>query len=486
MYDRLDGDERRCYDGLHCLMNEFQMRQYLMLGTRGERDEWIDRFWKMLDPTPATKENENRTEHEERCRKAQARYPKEGFPGYDHRGETLIRFGEPDWIDEVPPRLAEAESNIERFYLKMPGEVWHYGKLRMVVPFEEVNLNGECTYYMALKTIGRQEAEGFARRTGGNIFSSDLFGPLTENNIYSPGNISELSFASTDELVRFYDHIDNNRHFHTADIDRDQLECYFDLTSFRGGGNELRAELNFEVPIRELVLEKKGAAHNSKIEVRVVAFDIDMNEVASSSEEVDILLPESVPWSSRSLIPAQFTLSLPPGYYRFGLEVRDLKSKKHGCYRMTRMLESLEGKPCMSDIQFASAIGSAMDGGAFVKGPLRVVPHPLHAYKRPDPLKCYFEIYGLDIDTEGRAFYSIEYSIEPMEKRRWGPVLLDEDVAISSRFETSGYGSTQYQHIEIDTGELWKGAFRLKIKVMDRRTRESTSREARFSILETS
>jgi hypothetical protein len=112
------------------------------------------------------------------------------------------------------------------------------------------------------------------------------------------------------------------------------------------------------------------------------------------------------------------------------------------------------------------------------------VPHPLHAYRKRETVKCYFEIYGLDTDSEDFAFYSVEYSIAPRERRRWGPVLKDEGTAISSRFETSAYGSTQREHIEIDTGELWEGSFRLRIRILDRRTREAIEKVARFSVID--
>lgn len=482
-YLRLEKFEREYYRGLKYLMNEYQKRQYLSLPTRNERDEWLECFWKMVDPTPATEKNERRTEHSERVRAASERYPAKGFPGWDCRGETLIRFGEPDWITAVPAKLVDAESNRQRFYRKMPGEVWHYTKLKMVVPFEEVNLDGECTYYMAVKAIDRQTAYELR---GENIQNSEMFSDLLESYAYSPANIEELSFAGIDELLTFYSYLENGRYFHAADTERDPLRCYFDLAAFKGGGGKLRTEISFEIPAHELTFEKREDLLCSRLEAKVMVFDIKMNEVISSREVVDLKFPEASIEVSNWLIPAQFILTLDPGYYRFGLEVKDRGSKKHGCYRMSRNIEPLGDDLCLSDIQFASAIGPIDDKETFIKGPIRVVPHPLHTYRTNDPVKIYFEIYGLSTDADDFAFYSVEYSIEPKEKRRWGPVLVDERSVISSKFETSAYGSTQYEHVEIDASELWKGAFRLRVRVMDRRTRETAEREASFSILEPS
>ncbi len=55
---------------------------------------------------------------------------------------------------------------------------------------------------------------------------------------------------------------------------------------------------------------------------------------------------------------------------------------------------------------------------------------------------------------------------------------------ISSSFETSGYGPRQPQRLEIATGELREGQYRLNVQVMDRRTRETVKRTAVFAILE--
>jgi hypothetical protein len=95
----------------------------------------------------------------------------------------------------------------------------------------------------------------------------------------------------------------------------------------------------------------------------------------------------------------------------------------------------------------------------------------------------YFEIYGLDTDGEGRAFYRIEYRIDPLTKRRAGPVLEESEAAVSSSFETSGFGAIQPQHLSIATGNLWEGAFRITIRVTDRRTLRVAERSATFSVI---
>ena len=162
----------------------------------------------------------------------------------------------------------------------------------------------------------------------------------------------------------------------------------------------------------------------------------------------------------------------------------DRRTKKHGVFLASRNIAPLGDTLCVSDIQLASSIEEAGNRTSFIKGALRVIPHPVHAYRKPDPVRFYFEIYGLDVDDEDFGFWEVEYSVEPKEKRRRGPVYKDAGTVMSSKFNASGFGSTQHERLEIDSGELWEGSFRLRVRVMDRRTREYVKTMTSFSILE--
>jgi GWxTD domain-containing protein len=477
LYSHLDRYEKRRYEGLRYLMNDHQKMHYLTLPTRKERDDWIARFWRLNDPTPATKKNERRLEHDKRVKDAQEQYPKVEFPYVDHRGETLIRFGKPRVIADVPGNIGFSAENSRNAPqdIKMPGEVWHYPRLSMVVPFEDVNLSGEHVYFMEIKT---------ATTLHPSTMMTDYYSDYLESMTYSSSNVYELFFSASPQLLNFYTNLENNRHFHEADLARVHLPCYFDITSFKGGGGKVRTEVNFEIPARELTYEMVKEGWQTDFEVKVAVYDMNMEEVVSGMDVVDIDLPELPEADSPWLLPAQFILTLDPGYYRFGLEVRDRRSKKHGAFLVSRNIESKGDSFSVSDIQLASSIEEAGSRTSFIKGPLRVIPHPVHAYRKPDPIKFYFEIYGLDLDDEDFGFWEVEYSVEPKEKRRKGPVYEDKSTVMSSKINASGFGSTQYERLEIDSDELWEGSFRLRIRVMDRRTRKSVETQTSFSILE--
>ena len=210
--------------------------------------------------------------------------------------------------------------------------------------------------------------------------------------------------------------------------------------------------------------------------------DDSLREVASGEDCIDIAAPAGAR-RGPALVPGQIILPLKPGHYHVGIEARATNSKRRAVFKTDVNIPVYASSPCVSEIQFAADIRETEETRRFQKGTLQVVPHPLHAYRTPAPIVFYFEIYGLDTDEEGKAFYRVEYRIIPLEKKRWGPVLQDVPANVGSALETSGYGSTQPQRLSIATNELWEGPFRLDVTVTDRRTFKTAAQSAKFSII---
>ena len=95
--------------------------KYIQEGeTREERMERFKEFWEKRDPTPATRDvNEKMDEYYHRIDIANKNYPGD-TPGWQtDRGHTLIWYGEPDQIDR-----SNANTNG-----KQPYEIWHYHRI---------------------------------------------------------------------------------------------------------------------------------------------------------------------------------------------------------------------------------------------------------------------------------------------------------------------------------------------------------------------
>lgn len=497
---KLPPEERLTYFGLQYILSKYQIRQFLSLDSGTERREWLERYWIDNDPTPATEINERRIEHEKRVTLARKLFGMKKAPGWDKRGETLIRYG-------MPGYRAQTFGDIGFYRMVPPGEMWYYESLDILVQFHNYNLKGEFIY--AIEPMGLTARQILDRlklviehsrnhEMAGIILTPEEIGAISN---FNPDKIDHMAdpdvrMATPKDLIaggdvertrrsanNFYKYLKEKPVIYSFELDAAILPVYFDVTAFRGGPDRIRTEVNIEVPAGELRFIHREGMLSADVELKVLVRDFEMNPVASASDRLRASQAGQT-FTGPSHIPGQALVTLEPGYYRIGLEVTDLHSGRRGSYRTNLELTSFERSLSLSDIQFASSIRETEQNTRFVKGNLQVVPHPLHAYRIPFPVILYFEIYGLDTDTEGLAFYEVEYRIIPLEKRRRGAVLEEVPTAISSRFETTGFGSMQTQRLEIATDNLWKGSFELAVTVRDRRTRLTVEERARFSILE--
>jgi hypothetical protein len=391
-----------------------------------------------------------------------------------------------------------------------PGEMWYYNRLDMTVLFHDFNLNGihifaiEPQAMSARETLDKMRAmaeyaklmpvEETQYDTGDALMALKNFNPDNIDYVASPDTRAQLATSTFEDVVRqdqllesknnFFMYLEEKPTIYSFEMDEDLLPVAFDVTSFNGGSGKVRMDVNFEVPTRELLFHRKDGLLSAEVELRVLVRDLDMKEVASGTEFTGATQEGGQTFDGPAYIPGQVAVTLDPGYYRIGMEIHDKNSGRMGVYRTNVELPPLSKGLSLSDILFASTITRVGETVRYQKGNLQVVPHPLHAYKIPYPLTFYFEIYGLVTDDEDMALFSVEYRVVPVSKKKTGLTLEEIPTAVESRFETSGFGASQPQRLEIATDNLWEGSFRLIVTVMDRRTRESVQKSATFSILE--
>ncbi len=500
---KIEPEERLAYFGLRYSLTDFEKRDFLIQPTREERGAWLERWWAMNDPTPATPENERRTEHDLRVRIARSEFGMKKAPGWDKRGECLIRWG---W----PGVRAHFPANIGFYRMLPPGGVWYYNRLDMTIMFHDFNLNGihifaiEPQAMTARETLDKMRAvaeysklmpiEDTQFDTQRSFAALQHFNPDNIDYIASPDVRAQLATTSFEDVVEkekldesknnFFKYLEEKPTIYSFEMDEKLIPVAFDVTSFSAGGGKVRTEINFEIPTAELQFEKNDGMLRSEVELKVLVRDLGMKEVASASDVTGVSQEGGNTFQGPAYIPGQVAVTLDPGYYRLGIEARDAKSGRMGVYRANVEIPPMDGGLAMSDILFASTITAVDRTVRYQKGNLQVIPHPLHAYRIPYPLRFYFEIYGLDTDAEGYALYEVDYRVVPVTKKRSGLTLEDVPTAIESSFESSGFGSTQPQRLEISTENLWEGSFRLIVRIMDRRTRESVEKISNFSILE--
>jgi GWxTD domain-containing protein len=119
---QLDPKSRDFISKVRYTITPEERRAFLAL-LDGDREAFVEDFWKRRDPTPATADNEYRTEYFSRIEQANHLFSGGAAPGWlQDRGRIYITLGPPDHRETYPRGVT--------FY-GVPTEIWWYGFFTM-------------------------------------------------------------------------------------------------------------------------------------------------------------------------------------------------------------------------------------------------------------------------------------------------------------------------------------------------------------------
>lgn len=515
---------------LQYLMNGYQLQQFFALPSDTLRRDWITRFWAKHDPTPATPKNEMKTEHYLRADIAQSEFQIAEFPGWDKRGEVLIRYGFPDYRGTMPPEVTARK-------VHAPGELWFYKRHQMIVQFRDESMLGNFKYaitplgdaegvspelmefltYDSEQTIQEQIPAQYLEfyeapelNDPGKRWTKmdEVFKGLPQNSPLRPrvhGTREEIDDNASPDYARnlpanpsdvFY--ADEAREYasnfegvledtpssYPFNFAKTSFTFYFGVDQFRGGDGVNRIEVNLEFPVQP-VEGKSLPARNYQAEAVVM----DENYQVIERKKRDIALPSTMarPDGGR-LMPAQIVFSLPRGYYRVAVNMSDLDVKHSSAYRTNVSSRNFDEELALSDILFAQKIAPTAELSPFSRGALEVVPHPIRRYAVGTPVPVYFEIYGLDLEERGQSDYEVEYRVVPSsdDKKSIFDRFDGGETVFASRFEGSGFNANEPLHLTIKSENLKPGLYDFIVRVKDELSQSETYRQASFRIVEKS
>ncbi|HET6350064.1 MAG TPA: GWxTD domain-containing protein [Candidatus Krumholzibacteria bacterium] len=513
---------------LQYLMNGYQLRQFFRLPDDEARRQWIIRFWRANDPTPTTPENEMRTEHYLRVDIARADFGRPEWPGWDKRGEVMIRYGFPDYRGEL-------ESEVTARKVHPPGELWFYRRHQMMIRFSDFNLNGNYIYditpfgdaqdstpdlaeflvYDTHQSIQEQIPPQYldmyrapeVEDTGVNwtplkeaeyglepkrylrprmegqteditaVTSGDWLRSLPNN----PSDVFQKEKA-VELAANFQGVLEDTPSSYPFNFQKRSCPFYFDVEQFRGGEGVNRVEVNLEVLVQP-TSTPKVTRRNYTAEATVM--DENYNIVGKQDQHL------AVPTSSDSptrLMPAQVFFTVPSDYYRVAVTVTDTDSSRSSAYRTTVHPRDFDHALAMSDILFAQRIAPVSETSPFARGPIEVIPHPIRRYAVGSPVSVYFEIYNLGLDQGGQSGYEVQYRVVPHtgKKQRFIDRFNGPETVVSSSFKGSGFKSTEPLHVAIKSENLKPGLYDFLITIKDEYWQSIVHRAGTFRIVEPS
>jgi len=447
---------------------------------------WIDAWWNARDPIPTDADNEAREEHEQRVLTAQAKFGRGAWPGWDDRGEVLIRYGAP----AVQTRL---DADVVPPGIYVPAEmVWYYPQFNVYARFFDTGFNGYAQYMETVYTPPSERARS-DRRTMASKYGTDV--PMdymdVDMSMLDAGDVNTPMAGSDGDrfLARVYGYYDLEEKMpavYSFDYPSMHIPAFFSVQSFRGGDGVDRVDVNTE--FHTPVLPIKAGSHCRRFVTTSVFWSQSGQELARVVR-TDSVGTGLFALDSLATVLSQITMTLPSGTYRMAVTVQEEGSGRFATARRTALCHDMEGGIAMSDLSLARSIGPAREDSPFNRGPLEVVPCPSGVYRMGQSVPVYFEVYHVGMNHSGARAYAVEYTIKPKSPRRrslWSRWFGhgEEPMQVRSGFDTVAMGPDDYVHVSASTRSLWPGEFVLEVAVTDGASSRRVVRSATFRLVE--
>jgi GWxTD domain-containing protein len=416
-----------------------------------ERQEILRLVWASLDPTPTTERNERKLAHYQRLAYAREHFAIPQDPGWDRRGELLLRYGPPQVRQIIAPDIVPV------FGFVPAKEVWGYPWLGMSFRMADAMLRGDFQ-----EDAGRTHSSrpDFAYGTG----SLDAGTSSSLADVTLQATAEADAFRRQKELGKGLHALDERTHAFRLDDGGERLDYVFETLDFAGReSNRTRLEVNFQIDAASLSYQPVGDREVAEIDVEVAAKTMDYREVERTRHT---LRNEAQGRGSRVLVVLdQAVLELEPGDYRLALSVRDTHSGDVGVFTSVKRVRDLSpGQLRISDLQIASAVQVSRTGHRFSKGEYFVVPNPTGVVRQGSPLFVYFEIYGLGLSPTGTALYTIELSVgDQVDGKSDG----GSASRVSTEYMVQGRSRTAQESLGLESSDLAAGRCVIEIEVRD-------------------
>lgn len=420
-----------------------------------ERAEMMPVVWAARDPTPTTDRNERKEAHYRRLAYAREHFASSRPPGWDRRGELLIRYGSPQVRSVSIGSIEMGQRAIP------PGEFWIYATLGLAFRLEDPLQHGE--FVDAVDWIpGNIPGPGNGPIDLG-MTMSDGGGPAVEAEIAGNriGGMTDRGRVALREDTESYVH----------DHGGARLDFVFDVLDFASDEpGKTAVEVNFLLDAGDVRYRKDGDRFVADLDVSVVAKSADYREIARAEHALRAgHAPHEVP----EFVLDRARVDLPPGDCRLAVQVRDRTSGNIGIYTTTTTVRAFPpGELSLSDLQLALRVERTASAHRLAKGDRLVVPNPSGQAAAVATAHVYFEIYGLTPSVTGTAGYALALSVR---SNAGG----DERVFAATSYEGRTKGATARESIELDLAALAPGTWEIDVEVRDLLT-DRTARQTRL------
>ncbi len=427
--ERLPDEERQQVESLAEVMRRDDAREYMRL-EEDDREEFNDRYWLLSDPLYLTEANERRLEHLSRVAYADLRFsaPEVGLRGWQtDQGIIFVRYGYPMSIASFG---ASPYISGNPYAVGQRSIIWSYGYDGPVFIFRQMPGYLNARFAGDYKFI----AENYR-----------YLQPVTYANIPSIPELIDLPI----QLARFRGE--------TPDEVALEVHAALPLEEFARGLDMQEGEIETGLFLINAAGEKVVRRTNTE----TLEYDEspDINEYRS------------------------WRIILSPGQELVAaVEARDAVTWRSAAARKSFVAEAYpEDSLKLSDILVADYIKPLVEEPV-KRSDYEVWPNAALEYRSGDPVHIYYEIYGLETDSEGFAFYDVSIQLKVKSIARSGIGAIIGDLADAWGFSIVGDDRLELQfsrevkmdgrdrvteYLSLDPQEVPPGQYEIRLRIWD-------------------
>lgn len=459
------------------LLTEEGQKTYDMITDSSARAEWENRFWKTLDPTPTTPENERYEEYLRRFDFARKHYSNIISPLYlDDRAKYYIKYGEPDDFVE------SMGGGVERNY--RDNMTWAYYGLNLFIDFVEREFYGYQEAYDLSEAV-RSTSHNVKAYIAAQLYAEreDLHPRYAHfRDIESSRDISGINEFFTEagyivEEKRAALAVSPPHEYH-YDYKAEPLSASLKCANFRDDDQKTRVEFYYSVPLREITFVP-GQTYplESHLDKRISITNRDLKEVLNKADRLLLGAANQNQVKDNTYIN-QHEEILAPGLYNIALRLENPQGDRLAILKAQLLARDFSGNNLLlSDMELASQVNEKISGQRVKQNNIQVVPYLSNTVMRTTPLYVYFEIYNLNRDNEGYTHYEVNYTVQSMEgSGNRNPIAKiasflvggKKNQSVATSFDGSGTSDFQQIYLLMDFSTSPTGKTDFLVKVTDR------------------
>lgn len=265
------------------------------------------------------------------------------------------------------------------------------------------------------------------------------------------------------------------------------LNFYYDLANFQGSDGRTNVEVYYGIPPEQVRIAEQTDSAQVSVQCAMALADAAHTTIYRDTREFHYEGRADFDRVRGAFLPEMLKTPVPPGKYELQVQIKDLASGHTGLYKQAVEVPDYGvEKLKISDILLASEISDANSAGKFRKGDIRVVPMPTRNYREAQKVYAYYEIYNLKKNRFGQTDYEVEYLVRTVVGRSEGVVgaitslFKRRKTQVSVSYEHAGTATTEQQYFEIDLDKARPGVQVLEVKIKDRVSGKSDTREIQF------